>query len=261
MPRTIPLQHPLDDPCLPPRQATVPTAPSTPRPPDGDIARYHHPHFQGTKLHPTEGTTVYCFERFTGREPAPDVPDAVYDDPTVSMEQFHSLREQYHVAAIMWSEARLRLQAGPLLRKAAPVWDAWSTALAELRAVHRALREIADDRWRARLLRLVDAEHAAFAAAEAWDAIAEELAKVEAEQVRVAGWGHGLRLDPVARDLGMDISAWVIEPADNYDLSRPWRTATPVVEALRREIETQRERLREVARIAGDPAVAVDALA
>ncbi|MEU4898216.1 hypothetical protein AB0B12_37910 [Streptomyces sp. NPDC044780] len=251
MPRTIALKHPLDGGL--PRQQTPAEPTATPAAPVADLSRYHHPHFQRAEPGQYEGWTTYWFAPFTGREPEPKMPSAVYDDKTTTYEQRQQLRHQYQAARTVWSQARLRRQAGPLLRQAAPLWEAWQTALAELHQVFKGFWETEDGKWRAQLLRLTDAEQAAKKAAIAWDDVAEKLAKLAEEQIQVAGQRDELRLTTVAKELGLDASAWSIDLVWEYESAYG---ATPLVADLTRQIEAQRERLREVAHMAGqsDPA-------
>ncbi|MFE5108317.1 hypothetical protein [Streptomyces sp. NPDC056663] len=110
----------------------------------------------------------------------------------------------------------------------------------------------ADGRWRAQLLRLTDAERAAKTAAEAWDEIAEQLAALAATQVRTAGEEHELELRDVAKEIGLDAQGWHIDHISAYEPTPFHRHDTPVVGALARQIDQQRERLREVAQLAGE---------
>ncbi|MEU2855533.1 hypothetical protein [Streptomyces syringium] len=253
MPRTIALQHPLDDTGLPHRQTPAQPTPA-PAPAVADVARYHHPHFVRAEPGRSEGGVLYYFAPFTGREPEPEVPLAVYKDTAVTWEQSRELRNQYEAARIMWSKARLRLEAAPLLRRAAPLWEAWASTLAELRRVFGEFWSTADGQWRAQLLRLTDAERAARKAAGAWDGLAEQLAKLADAQVRVAGEYDELELGDVAREIGLDAKGWWIEHISEYEPVPYSRHDTPVVGDLNRVIEEQRERLREVAGLAGDRA-------
>ncbi|MFB7453495.1 hypothetical protein [Streptomyces sp. NPDC056194] len=269
MTRTIPLLHPLDDhghlprrpldqtSSLPQdiREAAAELAAVAAEPalsPAAEIARYCHPHF--VRAEPAAfGTVTYYFHAFSGRETRPEMPREAWDDPALTWEQKRELDSQYIVAASLWSQGRLRIQAAPVLRRAAPLWQAWTTAQAELRQTFDAFRHAPDGMWRAQLLRLTDAERSALAAAQAWDAVAEELSLLAAEQRRDATEEHELELETVARELDLDASDWVIHWPDDYmPRSYSWEHQTPVVRACTAEIEQQRERLTEVAHLAGD---------
>lgn len=246
--RTIPLKQPLDDAGLPRREsAAEPTL--EPSKASADVARYHHPHF--VRREPGQkGWATFFFTPFVGNESEPALPTAVYSDQAVTSEQRTELREQYDAARIMWSKARLRLQARPLLQQAAPLWLEAATARIELHGVFRQFWEIEDGRWRAQLLRLTDAERAASTAAAAWDEIATQLARVAHDQVSMAGEWDELELTTVAREIGLDASDWLIGSVCDYKRT-PYGGDTPLVEEVKRDIQTQRERLQEVMSLAG----------
>ncbi|MFC9734298.1 hypothetical protein ACFWGM_35510 [Streptomyces roseolus] len=269
--RTIPLLHPLDDTGRLPRpdhalagldaerarirEAAAALAAAAAKPvlsPAVDIARYAHSHY--LRAEPTAfGSATFYFHAFTGREPRPEMPREAWDDPALTYEQKRELDAQYTVAESLWSQGRLRIQAAPVMRRAAPLWQAWKETEALLRETFEAFRHSPDGMWRAQLLRLTEAEETALAAAKAWDAVAEELSLLAAEQRRASTEGHELELTTVAAELGLDASDWSIHWPDDYtSRSYSW-PQTPTVRALTAEIERQRERLREVARLAGDP--------
>lgn len=245
---TIPLKHPLDDTGLAHRQAPAPSAPSL-APAVADLTRYHHSHF--VRAEPGKGWVSYYFVAFTGYEPEPELPLTAYKDKTVTYEQCSELGRQYDAARIMWSKARLRLQAAPVLQEALPLWNAWRLANTELQRVFADFWHIADGRWRAQLLRLTDAERTARSTAERWDKVAEQLARLAADQVRAAGEDDELPLAEVAKELGLDVRAWHIDHISAYEPTH-YRRDTPLVEVLTRQIAAQHERLREVAHLAGD---------
>ncbi|MGW2680922.1 hypothetical protein [Streptomyces sp. NPDC001436] len=250
MQHTIPLKRPLDPTGLPPRQLSEPEPPAPAATLAGDPTRYHHPAFVRAEPGHSEGDFIYYFTGFTGRESEPAVPMAADEDKTLAYEQIRELSRQYRSAQVLWSQARLRLLAAPLLHQAVPVWGAWTAARDELRLIFSEFWTTGDGKWKAQLLLLTDAETAAKKAARKRDDIAEQLAKLAADQIHVAGYDHELGLSDVAQDAGLDIRSWDIYQADEYKPSfyRP----TPLVYALETEIKEQRERLTEVAALAGD---------
>lgn len=269
MTRTIPLLHPLDDRGHLPRRpldtadrlpdsirdaaAMVAAAAEPVLSPAADIARYCHPHYVRAEAAPF-GTVTYYFRPFTGREARPEMPKEAWSDPALTHGQKRELDAQYTVAASLWSQNWLRIQAAPVLHRAAPLWQVWQEAEALLRETFEAFRHSPDGMWRAQLLRLTEAEETALAAATAWDTAAEELSLLAAEQRRAATEEHELKLTAVATELGLDASGWTIHWPDDYTpRSYSWQCQTPTVRALTSGIEQQRERLREVARLAGDP--------
>ncbi|MFD6114044.1 hypothetical protein ACFWG0_28650 [Streptomyces yangpuensis] len=259
MTHTIPLKTPLDDTGLPHRDTLTSPAATAP---GVDVSRYHHPHFVAAR--PTGSGTAYRFTAFTGYESRPEMPASAYDDPAMPWELRDRLRDQYTAARVLWSHSRLRCQAAPLLRKAAPLWSAWTAARDELVATFAQFWSTGDGLWRAQLLRLTEAERAAKEAAGAFDVVAGELAQAVADQVDVAGWDEVLPLTTVAGELGYDASDWTVHHVDDYTHPLPqyrivrdgvdhYGRATPLTVSATQLIEEQRERLREVAALAGDP--------
>ncbi|MFE2045335.1 hypothetical protein ACFXAZ_31350 [Streptomyces sp. NPDC059477] len=250
MSRTIALTHALDESGLTPSpDRSAPAGPDAPAP-AADISQYHHPHFLRAEPGPRD-TTVYSFTAFTGRECEPRTPLAMYEDRALDRGQLEAIRTQYEVARILWSKARLRDRAVPVLRTAAPLWAAWETAHTALTNTFGAFWETPDGMWRAQLLRLGDAETAALDAARAWDAVAGKLAVLAEDQAAVAGYDHELALTTVASEIGIDASAWLIAPVNEYG-DGVWSIDTPLVHQARTEIAVQRGRLLDVAALAGD---------
>ncbi|MGW7425793.1 hypothetical protein ACWGJB_38175 [Streptomyces sp. NPDC054813] len=251
MAELIPLKTPLDDTGLMPRYqpgTTTRAAMAT------DISRYHHPLFVRAEPGRYEGWMTYSFQAFTGLEEQPQMSLEAIRDRTLTREQSAALSHEYDAARILWSKARLRRQAGPLLTKAAPLWEAWTASREQLRATFREFWTTEDGHWRAQLLRLTDAERAAESAAEAFDEIAEKLSRLAEEQIRVAGEDEDLPLSTVAQELGLYASDWHIVWPDAYKPSTlSWRGfGDRLVDRLHKEIDEQRERLREVQVLAGD---------
>ncbi|MFJ3817782.1 hypothetical protein [Streptomyces sp. NPDC090056] len=246
---TIPLLHPLDDHGRLPRP--VPAEAFVPQPvPAADVSRYHHPHFLRTE--PTDfGAVRTCFRPFSGHEARPEMPLAAWEDPELTRQQKQELDRQYDAARTLWSQKRLRLRAAPVMRRAAPLWQAWKDAEAGLRRVFAEFWSTPDGMWRAQLLKLTDAERAALAAARAWDEVAEELSLLAAEHRREVGEDEDLPLETVAQELGLDASDWEISWPDEYKAGPySWDSRTPMVRRIDAEAKRQRERLAEIARLA-----------
>ncbi|MER6123047.1 hypothetical protein ABT173_10255 [Streptomyces sp. NPDC001795] len=268
MAHTIPLKTPLDDTGLPRRSAPAAPAPAPAVP--ADTSRYHHPNFVSAQ--PSPGHIAFRFRAFTGLEPKPEFPAAAYDDTALNWQLRGDLHDQYQAARVLWSHAWLRHQARPLLHQAAPLWTAWTTARDELTAVFEQFWSTSDGHWRAQLLRLTDAERAAAAAADAFDTVAAKLAQAVADQIDAAGWDEALELETVAKELGIDASDWPVRHVDDYSHPLPqyrivrggtayWGRATPLAASAAQLIAGHRERLREVADLAGDFDPAHSALA
>ncbi|MEH0557453.1 hypothetical protein [Streptomyces sp. B21-101] len=197
---------------------------------------------------------TYSFRAFTGLEEQPRMSIEAIRDRTLTREQSAELSGEYEAARVLWSKARLRLQAGPLLKQAAPLWEAWTAAHGQLVATFGAFWTTEDGRWRAQLLRLTDDERAAQSAAETFDEIAEKLTRLAEEQIRVAGEDEDLPLSTIAKELGLDDSDWHIAWHGAYTSSTAsWRgIGDRLIDKLHKEIDAQRERLREVQVLAGD---------
>lgn len=250
MAELIPLETPLDDTGLPhhrPGAATSTTAAA-------DISRYHHPLFLRAEPGRYEGWVTYSFRAFTGLEEQPQLSMEAIRDRTLTREQSAALSNEYEAALVLWSKARLRRQAGPLLKQAAPLWEAWTVAHGQLVATFREFWTTEDGRWRAQLLRLTDAERAAQSAAETFDEIAEKLTRLAEEQIQVAGESEDLPLSTIAKELGLDDSDWHIAWHGAYTSSTAsWRgIGDRLIDQVHKEIDAQRERLREVQVLAGD---------
>lgn len=259
---TIPLRTSLDVTGLSHHQGHPEQPPATAR---IDTSRFNHPHFLGTSRGESEGSIVYSFTPFTGAEERPRLPDAAHRDLPLGWQDWEPLARQWDAARILWSQARLRREATPLLHKAASRWADWTKARAQLTAVFDQFWSTGDGQWRAQLLRLTDAERAATTAAERWDTVAVDLAQAVADQIDVAGREEELPLITVAKEIGYDTSDWMVRPVADYCYPLPqycvvrdgvdlWNRATPLVASATKLIEAQRERLREVAGLIGDTA-------
>lgn len=227
---TIALARHLDSSGLPSQAPATPT--------------YDHPNFRRTEPG-AYGSTIFHFTRFTGSEPEPQAPLGLYQDKGLTYDQQVGIRQQYDAARVLWSHARLRRDAAPALRSAAPLWTAWRAAEQHLSDTFAAFWETDDNRWRAQLLRLVDAEDAARTAADAWDEIARHLAQLVDAQLTVAGYDEELPLETVATDIGLDITDWHIDALSAYT-HRIWGAPAPVRRLADRQIESQRTRLAQV---------------
>jgi hypothetical protein len=237
MGHTIPLTRALDDSHL------APAAPAA------DWAHYHHPHFVRSEPGPREGNVTVYLRTFTGREEEPQMPGDVWADRAISREQRALLQGECNLARRLWSEARLRWQAVPLLHQAAPLWQAWTTARDELTAVFEQFRQTPDGFWRAQLLKLQDAETSARTAAESFDRVAEELTGLARQQQRAVPEDDDLPLREVAREIGLDIDGWHISWHEDY--FSPWGGDT-LTRRLQCDIDAQRAQLSEVATLAGE---------
>lgn len=207
--------------------------------------RWRHPHVAGSDPGPWDTLTVHV-RPFTGLEDQPHLPADAWSDPAVTREQRRRLSTEYDAAQVAWSEARLRRQAAPLLREAAPLWQAWTIARDTLTRVFDGFREATDGHWQAQLLHLADAEAVAEAAADRFDAVAADLARLAHEQIRAAGEDHDLPLHTVAQEIGLDASDWQIAWHASYNGGAPATYGDRLSDYLHQQITTQRTRLREL---------------
>ncbi|WP_331759902.1 hypothetical protein OG422_31160 (plasmid) [Streptomyces sp. NBC_01525] len=249
MTTTRTLTQRLDDSGLPHRAATAPLLPKpTTASPQSDPSRYHHPHFLGSE--PGWHVSIrYYFTPFTGRERRPAVPDAAFADRTLTSSQRCELVEQYREAEALWSMAHLRVEARAALGLADERWQRLLIAREALNAAFQALFRTSDGRWKAALLRLTFAEAATRVAAKAWDQVAGQLAQLAADQVRVAGGHRELPITTVAREIGLDASAWRIGLAEDYQPRPDAGWQSPALGEVTRVIAEQRLHIHEAANL------------
>jgi hypothetical protein len=213
-----------------------------------DRAGSHHPHLVAVETH-SWGAATYTFAPFTGDEPEPMCPPFADGD---DLDAHRELRHEYAAAHSLWAAARYLRQLIPLVQAGVPLWQAYARARKAMDSVFDSLTDTADGQWRATVLRLLDAQAAALTAAQRWDEHAYEIAKVEwSVSTSVMERVDGVR--GAARELGIDARDWQVGHPDEYECS--WtRDTTPLVEQVTQAIAAQRERVREVARLVGDPA-------
>lgn len=244
--RTITLNRPLDESGVTRRTATVV---------DSDaLAPYHHPHFLRAEPGRWTGQPIWYFKAFTGHENKPQRPADLFANKSLSLDDKTTIADEYKAALMAWSRARLELHAVPLLREAAPLWEAWVAAQGALAGAFQAFRSTPDNRWMSQLLCLADAERAALAAATRWDEAAERLAVIEDDHLREVVYDFEYGLAEAAQAADLDISAWHIDALGAYrHRGYGYRTdVTPLVGVLRDQVGEQRARLREVAGRAGN---------
>ncbi|MGW6016277.1 hypothetical protein [Streptomyces sp. NPDC055210] len=247
MAQTIPLVHALDDARLSPAAPACAGASAG----DGGV-RYHHPHYLSAEQI-GDRRVRYAFREFTGCESEPATPLELYRDPALTSEQCTRIARQYAAARVLWSQRRLRLRAAPLLATARLRWTSWQLAHEHMQSLFTAFTTLEDNRWRSHLMRLLDAHRVARQMAADWDDIAEQLAAAVADQHAVVDdWSDEVDLTVVAAEQGIDTMGWLIEPAGLYAGTPYYRTDTPLVARLVREIDEQRARLVDIAHLAAD---------
>lgn len=235
----------------------------TPMPtPTTTVPTWHHPHFVAAKE--TRFGTEYQFTAFTGDEPEPKLPDSVVQafraafDAVVNnaverqevSDAWTAAENEARAANTVWRVARYHRDVASGLRAAVPAARAYLRAKQAVDAAYAALDDALDGKWRATLLRLVDARETALKAAkEADDALAPVAQRMEGEPERVL-----VQIDSVegvARKVGIDITGWPI--GDSYDYQDSGWSRSPTQQALAEQFKQQDHRIKEVSRLVGDP--------
>lgn len=234
------------------REEPVPPASAQPLPTVDDL---HHPHFISAT--PTAYGTKYRFNPFTGREPKPTLP---YEKVShLAWDDLQPLYSEYDAARIMWGQAKFRCQARPALTNAVPAWQGYVRARSAMDAAFAAFWDTEDGNWRAQILRLSDAQSQALTEARRWDEVAEGLARLERDHLDEVGEMYELRLRHFASELDLDIKDWDLDHYSAYERPRyhygSW--STPLVKEVEKEVDRQKERLKEVADLSGQPAADV----
>jgi hypothetical protein len=204
------------------------------------------------------------FAPFTGREKAPTVPSAQYDDPRLTYVSQrddpaeHQLREAakqildelYEQARDEWKDAAY-VAALKLAVKDAP--DRWRTYERETKALESAYAYLrspeAAQEWPSAISRLVDAQDRARTAAVAFDERAEEIAAVHDKYLH-ADLGHVAALTRAGYPEAAD---WDIAMADYHGYSHfsEHNTDVPLRERVRRLIAQQDAHVAKVGRLSG----------
>ncbi len=233
------------------------------------LAPYHHPNFLSVNR-PSETRFEFAFKPFTGREPKPEIPDVPYrrrfaaDDGAeleagLSHDELIPLYQEYDAARKLWATARFRGKLPSLVAQVGPVWSAYQQARAAMNEAYDALLTTGDGTWRAQVMRLTGLQADARVAAAAWDAAEEKLLKADHAFRVEAGFENddwnAPELEDLVSELGTDAKAWKFnalgdhqaEPYSLRDFVGPAAKDTAAV------IEQQRNRIREVADLTGEP--------
>ncbi|XTZ13864.1 hypothetical protein ACQSSU_20420 [Micromonospora echinospora] len=209
---------------------------------------WHHPHYISEESG-VFGTT-YRFRPFTGDEPKPEIPGDVRDRLRRDWDAYNCAQQEVWAADTVWRAARYCRDVTAGLRAAVPAAQAYLRAKQAVAAAYCALDDAPDGKWRATLLRLVDARSAALGAAEAFDrAIGPAVIRSVKEPERVLEETPGI--EELAHQAGIDTTGWHIGYSDDY--ARSGWLRFPSREALEAEFRQQDERIKEVRRLAGDP--------
>lgn len=218
------------------------------------LVQYHHPHYiSGTVTTTRSGSMRLEIQMrpFTGIEPEPTEPPEIWG---LDREDRELLRAEYQILRGEWAKARLRKDARPVLAQAAPVWENYRAAREAMDAEYAKFwtGEADGGKWKRQVLHLVEAQETALAAAQDWDNTAVELARLE--RFAIDAISH-YRLTHAASDIGMDISTWDVRDLDDYEGDKSWGWSPRLLaQDVATEIEQQKERLKQVAELAGDTA-------
>lgn len=206
------------------------------------LAGLHHPNF--VRLDDSEcGIRRFLFRPFTGDEPEPTNDIDVY--PThhqqFGEEPARQLQQEYDVARMHWKIGRYKKAVKPLLKKAAPLWEAYAAARRTLEETFQAFDTTPDTMmWKSQILELSRAHTAALQAAGDWDSRAEDIAKAADDHLEGV-FELRPRLEDVAAELCIDTQDWEIErSAEAYTFH-----GTGVRYGVAQLIEQQKEELSE----------------
>lgn len=202
-------------------------------------ARYRHPHLLRA-VAGQDGRPVCTIRPFTGEEPRPEMPPAIWQDPALTPAQRDWLDREYFQLGVAWELARLETDAAPHLPQAVRRWQAYRQAYTAMEEIYTHLPDPADAQWSAQAARLVEAEGQARLRAKEFDEIGEQISKVERKH---RGW----RVSDVSGQLGIAPQGWVIGEPEEYH--RP-DGASPLVRRLEGAIEEQRRYLPALDRLA-----------
>ncbi|MFD8597692.1 hypothetical protein ACFV1L_22080 [Kitasatospora sp. NPDC059646] len=219
------------------------------------LAAYHHPHFISLRLSRDSWGNMkqadVTARPFTGTEPEPERPMSMYADPELTHEDRDLINAEYDVLRTAWGTANYKIRVRPLMTKAAPLWKAYTLARKELDAVFAAFWETSDVQWKAQTLKLIDSHARVLAAARAWDGIAEELAQLQNEHLRIVGEECESQLDSVGTEFGIDPSGWCIGHISYYR-SNYYRSNGPLTQEVEDLVQEHKARLRQVTDMVGD---------
>lgn len=233
-------------------QSIDPIERSAPMPLPAPTATWHHSHFiRATKAF--HGTT-YEFTPFTGNETEPTIPPEweCQRADEVGWDAYRARQAEVRAARTLWGLARYRTQMQKMIREALPEWQNYHRAQQTMEAAYAALDSTPDGQWRSAILRLVDARGQAIAAAEKWDRAAAPISELYSKaEVDVQEEAPSLAV--LGREIGVDATNWDVR--SSYDYRTSWgQIYHPSVNDLEAAIRVQDERIKEVARLAGEHA-------
>lgn len=194
---------------------------------------------------------TFSWRPWTGAEAEPEEPAGFWDQVRDHDDRLF-LEMEYRAARIAWGQARFLRQAVPMLRAAAPAWQAHADAAAAMDAAFTALRDAPQSQWPCLALRLAEAQDEAGRTARAWDEAAAGLARAERDHLRDVGEENELTLAGAAESAGLDISPWEMEAADEYPGGYSWsREDWPAIAQTLATVGRQKEMLKNADELAG----------
>lgn len=203
------------------------------------LAGLHHPNF--VRVDGEYGIRRFVFRPFTGDEPEPtdDIDVYLAHHHQIGEELARQLQQEYDVARMHWKIGRYKKAVKPLLKKAAPLWDAYAKARRTLDETFAAFDNTPDTHWKAQILKLSRAHTAALQAAGDWDSQAEDIAKAADDHLDDVFELHP-RIEDVAAEIGINAHDWEIErSASSYTFH-----GTGVRYAVSKLIDQQKEDLK-----------------
>jgi hypothetical protein len=205
---------------------------------------HHHPHL--IKVTKNQfGSIAFEFKPFTGTEPEPERPRAMWTDDMPEAAR-DLLQDEYEAAYNLWNDARYvrTLKTVTAKLSASAKWGDYAQARTAMDQAFAALDTTPNTEWNAAVSRLVAAQETAREAADAWDGIAKQIAAVHHDH-----GGSWLTWADAYKQAGIDATGWDVQ--DHYAYTSTYSSRTPLVEKLQVAIDEQRDHLSTVASLIG----------
>ncbi|WP_275466252.1 hypothetical protein [Streptomyces noursei] len=208
------------------------------------ITPYAHPRFTAFTRN-DYGYLKITWRTFTGDETAEElaVPHDAYEN--LDSDAYAVVADMYATARRHSRDARYVKTLRPLAAQAAPIWAAWTQAEAAWNTAWEQRKTTPDDRWRAFVSTLVDAQDTALAAAKDWDYVAADIAEVDWDFL------YSEHVPARAMELAGGSPDWDVDSRDAYHRTG-WGGTTPMVGKVTDRIGEQHEHLTTIAGLTGD---------
>jgi hypothetical protein len=213
-----------------------------------------HPHvtrftIEPYALRPGTFQAKYEYKPFTGTEPRPERPAALYDLESV---EYEAVSDLYNALLGAWARAGFTAAVREHLVDADAAWKAWTTADQALAEAYAAFDGLADGTWRSDRMALHDLQDAALKAAAEFDSAAGALARLQEDHWHdmwnsmgeMDGDAQTTRYEDVATKMGISTDGWQISDADTYKYS--W--SRPLTGRTQKTVAEQNERLDRAAK-------------